>query len=103
MVQDIGQRDIFCLEGLSLLLEFVCQADSPALLRHAISRLLGDILAHEVRCGLLAPLCGHFSGTRSTGGLTGVKRRYLGVRTGSRPNLLLSTTESVYGAVTIRR
>lgn len=33
MLQNIGQRHVFGLEGLPLFLELVCQADPPAFLR----------------------------------------------------------------------
>lgn len=59
VLQDVGQRDISCLKGLSLLPELVCQADSPTLLGHSISHLLGDVPTHEVRCAFLTPLCSH--------------------------------------------
>lgn len=61
VLQDVGQRDVFCLKGLPLLLELVCQADTPALLGDSISHLLGDIPTHEVRCGFLTPVCSHRS------------------------------------------
>lgn len=59
VLQDVGQRDVFCLKGLSLLLELMCQADTPALLGDSISHLLGDIPTHEVRCRFLTPVCSH--------------------------------------------
>lgn len=65
VVPDVGQRDIFSLKGLSLLLELMCKTDPPAFLGHSVSHFLGDISAHEVRWGLLTPVCSHF-GRRAT-------------------------------------
>lgn len=61
VVQEVGQRDIFCLKGLPPLLELVCQTDTPTLLGYPIPHFLGDIPTHEVRCGFLTPLRSHFS------------------------------------------
>lgn len=63
VIHNIGQRDIFGLKGLPLLLEFVRQTDPPPLFGHPLSHFLRDVSAHEVRCGLLAPLRGHICTT----------------------------------------
>lgn len=73
---DVGQRDIFCLKGLSLLLELVCQTDTPAILGYSISHFLGDIPTHEVRCGFLTPLCTHFIRISSNRKLIVVKKEW---------------------------
>lgn len=59
MLQNIGQRHVFGLEGLPLFLELVCQADPPALLGHRVSSLLGDVPAHQLCGGFVAPFCSH--------------------------------------------
>ena len=82
MLQDVGQRDVFCLKGLPLLLELVCQADTPALLGDSISRLLGDIPTHKVRCGFLTPVCSHCSRIPSC--------RELGVVNGSKKTVAMT-------------
>lgn len=49
VLQEVGQRDVFSLKGLSLLLELMRQADAPTLLGHSVPNFLGDIPTHEVR------------------------------------------------------
>lgn len=59
VLQNVGQRYVFGLEGLPLFLELMRQADPPALVGHRVSSLLGDIPAHQLCGGLVSPFCSH--------------------------------------------
>lgn len=59
VLKNVGQRHVFGVEGLPLFLELMCQADPPALVRHCVSSLFGDIPAHQLRGGFVAPFCRH--------------------------------------------
>lgn len=59
MLQNIGQRHVFSLEWLPLFLELMCQADPPALVGHLVASLFGDIPAHQLCGGFVAPFCRH--------------------------------------------
>lgn len=74
MLQNIGQRHVFGLEGLPLFLELMCQADPPALLRQPVPSLFRDIPAHQLCCGFVAPFCRHACKKASHRGILAVNR-----------------------------